>query len=76
MELFVLLLIMGAFWIVFGWTGPTPQAPPPVTREQVVAKVMLHETRGRRELDELIRDINDSADQRLSELHRDDWLER
>jgi hypothetical protein len=41
-----------------------------------LAKIMLHRTRRRRELAELERSINDSADRRLSDLHQDDWLEQ
>lgn len=74
-ELLVPLLIVAAFWLMFGWSGPKPHVPP-ITREHVLAKVMLHQTRRRRELAELERSISDSADQRLADLYRDDWLER
>lgn len=73
-EFLVLLLILGAFWLLSVWDGPTPE-PPPITREHVVAKVMLHRNRRRRELAELKHDINDSADRRLADLYWDDWLE-
>ena len=51
---------------------PLPKAPP-ASREQVLAKVMLHRNRRRRQLAELERYVSEQAEERLHRLDAEDW---
>lgn len=67
------VVVVIIFWLVFVRSGPTSPPAAPDTRELVMARVLLHLTRRRRQLAELERVIKESARRRLSELEHEDW---
>lgn len=70
----VILIVLAVLWL-FGWVDEEPVDQLPEARERVIAQVLLHEARRKRELAELERIINERADQRLHELTREKWPE-
>lgn len=66
--------IMGAIttvWVLASWPVNDPE-PTSGTREQVMARVLLHQTRRSRQLAELERDVAERAVRRLQRLE-DNW---
>lgn len=76
----VLLLLSGfvvgiitTCFVLASWPVNDPE-PKASTREQVMARVLLHQTRRNRQLNELERDVSERAADRLQRLEEEqDW---